>query len=123
MINPRIRLGKSGESIAARHLEKLGYCILERNYRSPRGEIDLVARQGHTIVFVEVKTRRNHRYGNPKAAVTPAKQRKISMVALHYLKSRNQLQARARFDVVTIHPPGASDRIELIQNAFDLAYG
>jgi putative endonuclease len=119
---PRIQLGKNGESIAARHLEQHGYRILTRNYRSPAGEIDLVARQGETIVFVEVKTRRSQRFGHPKTAVTPAKQRKISMAALYYLKSKNQLQARSRFDVVTILPKGDSSQIELIQNAFELAY-
>lgn len=122
MTIPRIQLGKNGESIAARHLEQRGYRILTRNYRSPAGEIDIVARQGETIVFIEVKTRRSQRYGHPKAAVTPAKQRKISMAALHYLKSQNQLQARSRFDVVTILPKGDSSQIELIQNAFELAY-
>jgi len=122
MQTPEIRLGKSGESIAVRHLETLGYRILQRNYRSPFGEIDIVARQGQTIAFVEVKARRSRRFGNPKAAVTPAKQRKISMTALHYLKSRNQLQAKARFDVITILPSRDSSQIELIQNAFELAY-
>lgn len=122
MKNPGIQIGKSGEAIAARHLQELGYRILQRNFRGPRGEIDIVARQGDTIVFVEVKTRRSRRFGNPKAAVTPVKQRKISMTALYYLKSQNLLQARARFDVITILPSRGSNQIELIQNAFELAY-
>jgi len=123
MQSPGIRLGKSGESIAVRHLKNLGYRILEKNYRSPHGEIDIVARQGDTVVFVEVKTRRSSRFGNPKTAVTSTKQRRISMTALHYLKSKNKLQSRARFDVLTVDLSQGANQIELIENAFELAYG
>jgi putative endonuclease len=86
------------------------------------GEIDIIARDRDTLVFVEVKARTSGRYGNPKSAVTPRKQRKISMVALHYLKSTAQSRVKARFDVVAIHSGGTAPQIELIKNAFELAY-
>jgi putative endonuclease len=116
------RYGRKCEEIAARHLENNGYRILEKNYRTSRGEIDIIARDNDFIVFVEVKARQTDRYGNPKAAVTSDKQRKISMVALHYLKSTGQLTNRARFDVVAVHPPDSCQGIEIVKNAFDLCY-
>ena len=71
-----------GEAQAARLLKKMGYKILEQNYRTPLGEIDIIAREKKTLVFVEVKARASTGYGHPKLAVTPAKQRRISMAAL-----------------------------------------
>lgn len=114
--------GKAGEVLALRYLKKKGYKILERNYTCPLGEIDIVARDKKTIVFVEVKTRRSMSYGSARFAITPHKQRKISMTALYYLKSREQMDQDARFDVVTVQSTGGIQEIDLIQNAFDLAY-
>jgi putative endonuclease len=122
MDDRRQQFGKTGETIAARFLRKMGYRILEQNYRTVLGEIDIIARDRDTLVFVEVKARTSGRYGNPKSAVTPRKQRKISMVALHYLKSTAQSRIKARFDVVAIHSTNAAPQIELIKNAFELAY-
>ena len=122
MLNQQQKFGESGESIAARYLKKSGYKILEKNYRTSLGEIDIIARDGKTIVFVEVKSRRSVHFGSPKWAVTPQKQRKISMVALQYLKSTRQSTAKARFDVVAIIASRDKQQIEVIQNAFDLAY-
>lgn len=122
MADERKQFGQSGESLAVRHLQRAGYRILERNYRTKLGEIDIIAKDHDTIVFVEVKTRRSDHFGNPKWAVTPKKQRKISMVALFYLKSTQQSQAKARFDVVTISPMLENTGIEIIKNAFELAY-
>ncbi len=122
MADERKQFGESGESLAVRHLKRAGYRILERNYRTKLGEIDIIAKDHDTIVFVEVKTRRSDHFGNPKWAVTPKKQRKISMVALFYLKSTQQSQAKARFDVVTISPMLENTGIEIIKNAFELAY-
>jgi putative endonuclease len=116
------QFGLDAEAIAAQYLVRKGYTILERNYRTALGEIDLVARHEGVIVFVEVKSRRTARRGDPKWAVTAAKQRKISKTALIYLKKHRQMDARARFDVVTIQPGGDRPRIELISNAFELAY-
>ena len=122
MINPRQRFGKTSESIAVRHLKRNGYRILEQNYRNKIGEIDIIAQDGDTLVFVEVKARRTNKFGNPKWAVTPTKQRKISMVALAYLKTFNKGDAKARFDVVSIQTGGETPQIEIVKNAFELAY-
>ncbi|MBW2408602.1 MAG: YraN family protein [Deltaproteobacteria bacterium] len=122
MRNQKQIIGEAGEAIAARHLKKNGYRIIETNYRTELGEIDLIARDKDTIVFVEVKSRRSWQFGNPKAAVTPQKQRKISMVALQYLKSIHRSNASARFDVAAVTITRDKPRIEIIKNAFELAY-
>lgn len=122
MANPRQILGKKGESAAVRYLKKQGYKIIEQNYRSKAGEIDIIARERKTLVFVEVKTRRSTSYGSPKWGVTPKKQKAISMAALYYLKVTNQTHADARFDVVSIMAQEGHQQIELVRNAFDLAY-
>ena len=122
MINARQQFGKKSESIAVRHLKKNGYRIIEQNYRTKLGEIDVIAKDRDTIVFVEVKARRSDHFGNPKWAVTPKKQRKISMVALCYLKAMNMSNIKARFDVVSIRSANDRPEIEIIKNAFELAY-
>ena len=122
MVTRQQAFGQKAESIAIRRLKKAGYKIVTRNYRNRIGEIDIVARDGDTLVFVEVKARRSARYGDPKHALTRAKQRKISMVALEYLKSTGQGSTKARFDVVAITAPASEPRIEIIKNAFELAY-
>jgi len=122
MVSRHIQFGQEGESIAARYLKKCGYRIVTQNYRNKIGEIDIVARDGNTIVFVEVKTRRNDHFGNPKWAVTYQKQRKISMVALSYLKEFQLSGHKARFDVVTVLENGRKPAVEIIKNAFELAY-
>ena len=103
-------------------MKRSGYRILEQNYRNKIGEIDIIAQDGDTLVFVEVKARRTNKFGNPKWAVTPTKQRKISMVALAYLKTFNKGDAKARFDVVSIQTGGETPQIEIVKNAFELAY-
>jgi len=122
MVDERKQFGLTGEALAEIHLKQAGYRILERNYRTKLGEIDIIAKDRDTIVFIEVKTRRSEHYGSPKWAVTAKKKRKISMVALLYLKSTRQSQAKARFDVVSIGPMEENARIEIIKNAFELAY-
>ena len=122
MPDRRQQFGSNSESLAAWYLKKSGYKILEQNYRTPLGEIDIIAKEKKTIVFVEVKSRRSNRYGNPKWAVTTRKQRKISMVALQYLKSTRQMDNRARFDVVTVISNQDEPQIEIVKNAFELAY-
>ncbi len=123
MLNRRQQFGKKSERLAATYLKLKGYRIIETNYRCPVGEIDIVASEKGTLAFVEVKARRSSRFGSPKAAVTPAKQRKISMAALDYLKRSNLEDVRARFDVVAIDTTGGKPDIELVRNAFPLAYG
>ena len=122
MENERHKFGQKSEIIAARYLKQKGYKIITQNYRTKLGEIDIIAKEKDTIVFVEVKARRSWRFGTPKGALTPKKQRKISMVALCYLKANQQTRAKARFDVVTIHNPKDTLEIEIIRNAFELAY-
>jgi putative endonuclease len=123
MLNLKQKFVEKGESIAAHHLKKNGYKILEKNYRTKLGEIDIIAKDRDTIVFVEVKSRKTRRFGNPKWAVTPEKQRKISMVALCYLKTTHRNKEKARFDVVAIISTRDKPQIEIIKNAFELAYG
>lgn len=94
--------GGSGEGIAAAHLRSIGYTILERNYRFGRGEIDIVARDGPTLVFCEVKLRKTDEFGLPEAAVTARKQRQIRFVAQGYLLERGVRDTDCRFDVVGI---------------------
>lgn len=117
------RMGRNGEELAVAYLRKLGYKIIKRNYRMPQAEIDIIAKHKGVIVFVEVKARQTQTFGHPKWAVTPAKQRKISMAALAYLKQNHTLNTRARFDVVTIQSLVDNPQIEIIANAFELAYG
>lgn len=122
MLNKPQQFGKESESIAVKYLKKSGYKILEQNYRTKLGEIDIIAKDKGTIAFIEVKGRRSGRYGNPKWAITPKKKRKISMVALCYLKSTEQIHEKARFDVVTVSSNYDQPRIEIIKNAFELTY-
>ena len=116
-------LGEIGESIAATFLKGAGFSIVERNFRCVCGELDIVARDGRTIVFIEVKCRNNQIYGPPQLAVTSFKQRQISKAALVWLSKRRLYDAEARFDVVAIvlHDDDLPE-IEHIRNAFDLAY-
>jgi putative endonuclease len=122
MSDARQRYGRSGEALALQALQERGYRIIDRNYRNRLGEIDIIAEHQGVTVFVEVKSRRTAAYGHPKWALTPAKRRKISMTALAYLKSRKAVQTRARFDVVTIMHQEGRPKIEVIANAFELAY-
>lgn len=122
MLNKKQKFGQKGEDIAVRHLKKAGYKIIETNYRTKLGEIDIIAQDKDTIVFAEVKTRRSVQFGSPKQAVTPHKQKKMSMVALCYLKATGRTASRARFDVVGIISNRDEPRVEIIKNAFELAY-
>jgi putative endonuclease len=122
MLNRKQKFGQKGEEIAVRHLKKEGYKIIATNYRNKLGEIDIIAQDKDTIVFAEVKTRRSVQFGNPKQAVTIQKQKKISMVALYYLKATGQSTARARFDVVGVISNRDKPQVEIIKNAFELAY-
>ena len=118
----RREIGTIGESLAVKALKKGGYRIVALNHRCKLGEIDIIAKDGDSLAFVEVKTRRTSRFGEPKMAVTPDKQRKMSMVALDYLKKTGQTNNNARFDVVAIRLFQEGPKIEIIKNAFDLAY-
>ena len=122
MLNIRQKFGKFGENLAARHLKKLGYKIICKNYRTKLGEIDIIAKEEDTIVFVEVKSRRTSTFGSPKYSITKKKQQQISKTALYYLKETNQSNVSARFDVVTVSSVNKKHDIEVIKNAFELAW-
>ena len=114
-------LGNKGEETAAAYLEQKGYAILERQYRTPVGEIDLIARDGKTLAFIEVKTRRSARYGQPAAAVGTEKQRRITRAALWYMMNKKQGEAPpCRFDVVEIYAtPDGAWKVRHLENAFE----
>lgn len=122
MLNIRQKFGKFGEDLAVRFLKNQGYKIICKNFQCRFGEIDIIARDKDTVVFIEVKSRRTATFGHPKFAVTKAKQEKISKTALHYLKMTDQSDCRARFDVVTVNAADRKTDVEIIKNAFDLAY-
>ena len=118
-------IGDLGEDLAVSFLEGKRYRILERNYRCKGGEVDIVARdpRDKSLVFVEVKARRDLSYGVPQLAVTPFKQRQISKAALTWLARHRSQDANARFDVIAIlFADGGAPTIEHIVNAFELAY-
>lgn len=119
-----IPLGQQGEALACQYLSRQGYRVLARNYRTKLGEVDIIAEEQGTLVFVEVKTRRGHQCGHPLEAVTPVKCRQISKAALQYLAETGREGQAARFDVVAISIAGeGAPVIELVKNAFDLSYG
>ena len=113
-------LGKKGEEVALRYLKKKGYRIIEQNYVCKMGEMDIIAKEKDTLVFIEVKTRRSMDFGPPQLAVTPFKQRQMSKVALCFLKEKKLENVKARFDVVAILLTPRGEEIELIRDAFDL---
>ncbi len=112
-------LGRSGEDRAARHLANLGYRVLERNYSTKQGEIDLIALDRETIVFVEVKTRTSDAYGAPELAVDQRKQERMVKAALGYLKQKRLYHLSCRFDVVAISG-GKEAKVEIIRDAFEM---
>lgn len=107
------RLGKKGENLAARHLKNHGYKILEKNYRTPFCEVDIIAKCGDVLCFCEVKTRTGDAYGAPSEAVNYAKQRLYIRAAYHYLKGREN--CTVRFDVIEVF----RGQITHIENAFN----
>ena len=117
----RIELGKRGEELAIGFLKKLRYKILEKNFRCKFGEIDIIALQGNTLVFVEVKTRSSLEYGCPQTSVTAKKRNQLTKVAFFYLQKNRLFDRAARFDVVAIEFDSGEKRIELIRNAFGLS--
>jgi putative endonuclease len=121
MSQSRIKVGKIGEALAVEHFKAQGYEIRAQNYRTRSGEIDLIVQRGKRVVFVEVKTRRSSKFGAPQAAVTPAKQRQISKIALNYLQTHNLLDVPCQFDVVAIILSWEFELVKLqhIENAFE----
>ena len=118
---PRKSLGQRGERAAAKYLRRKGYKIVAHGNRLRPGELDLVAVDNRTVVFVEVKTRRSDQYGNPAEAVDLQKQRRLTRLAVTYLKRHGLLEYPARFDVVAVTWPEDRRRpvIEHFENAFE----
>jgi putative endonuclease len=116
---PRRKLGQLGEDVAAGYLERQGYVILARNWRCPVGEIDLVAQDGESLVFVEVRARRGDRFGTPEESVTPDKQARLLELAQTYLQEADLGDQNWRIDVVAIDMDwrGRIKRLNLIRNA------
>ncbi len=113
-------LGDRGEDLAVRFLKNKGFKILKRNYTAPVGEIDIIARDGSTLVFVEVKARKGERFGLPVEAVDHRKRQKLSSVAMHYLSGLRE-QPRARFDIVGILVGEDGEKIEHVEDAFGIS--
>ena len=119
MTESRVVLGKIGEDLACTELERRGYIVIERRYRRRGGELDIIARDGRTVVFVEVKARDGREFGEATEALTPLKQRRMTHMALDYLARHRLTECACRFDVVTIHVENELPVVEVFQNAFD----
>jgi putative endonuclease len=111
--------GKMGEDLAVVELERRGYAITARRYRTQCGEIDIVAQKDNVLVFVEVKTRESAEFGTAAEAVTWRKQRKLTRMANDYLTREGIVDRPCRFDVVTVMLDQAEPLIEVYENAFD----
>ena len=114
-----MRLGGKGEELAVKFLRKKGYKIKVCNYKTRLGEIDIIAGDGETLVFVEVKTRESLEYGQPFESVNSRKKKKLAMVAMLYLKKYAEVPT-CRFDVVSIYINNGKPECELIKDAFEV---
>src|SRR6266852_7645739 len=103
MSQDRVILGKTGEDLACRELERRGYAIVARRYRRRGGELDIIARDGPTLVFIEVKARDGRAFGEAAEAVTRLKQHRIAQLAVDYMTRHHLSGCACRFDVVSIH--------------------
>ena len=115
----RFYRGKQGENAAAEYLTSSGIKIVDRNFRCPLGEIDLIAKDGKTIVFVEVRAFQADGLCSPEESITAAKRRHLTRAALWYLKQKGLQNSHARFDVVAIRWNGETPEINWIVNAFE----
>ncbi len=122
MTRERLQLGELGEKLALKRIKRYGYKLVAKNYRCPLGEIDLIAKDGDCLVFIEIKTRKNSSTGNAKEAIDKRKRRQISKVALYYMKANGCCDVKSRFDIIAINILGGKEEIELIKDAFELAY-
>ena len=112
-------LGRMGEELAAALCRERGLAILELNHRTPSGEIDIIAKDGEVLVFIEVKARAGNAFGAPFEAVTAGKRKKIRAVALSYMKRMGR-EAPARFDVISVSVLNGRTSLEYIQDAFEV---
>jgi putative endonuclease len=118
----RLELGNLGERLALQKIKQMGYKFVEKNYRCSLGEIDLIAKDGDCLVFIEIKTRKGSTTGYAKEAVNQRKIRQVSKAALTYMKANNCCDTKARFDVIAVNITGDKEEIEVVTDAFELAY-
>lgn len=118
--DPRRRLGRDGERRAECHLHRLGYELVERNFRCSEGEIDLIAREGERWIFCEVKTRNSRAFGHPAEQLRPRQQERVRAAALRYLQQRglNPHACEMRFDLLTLLPGQGEPELEHFPGAF-----
>ena len=116
----RQSLGRRGEDLACAELEKRGYVIVERRFRTRCGEIDIVARDAGVLVFVEVRARSGSRFGTPLESVTWKKRQRLSRMAAAYLCHKRLADVACRFDVISINERQGAPTIELVRGAFDM---
>ncbi len=121
MTHERQQLGKFGEDLAVAELERRGYAVLARRYRTRYGEIDIVASHDGTIVFVEVKARATAEFGSAAEAVTARKQRRLSAMAVDYMARNRLTNCACRFDVVAIDGVGDDARVSVYPHAFEVS--
>ena len=121
MKGARKQLGDVGEEIAARELVRRGYTVRERNWRCPEGELDIIAEQGESLVFVEVRARRGDRFGTPEESITPAKRAHLIAAAQAYLQAQSLQDRDWRIDVVAVamSDRGQLQRVDVIENAIE----
>jgi len=118
---PHLKTGRLGEDLAEKFLASRGMRVLDRNYRTQHGELDLVCKAGDTLVFVEVKTRKAGSRAAPHQALTQAKRTRLARAAAQYLSATGNWDAPCRFDLVEVVAPGAPDQaLRHIENAFIL---
>jgi putative endonuclease len=116
-MDKRKQTGRQGEEIVALYLAEKGYKIVQRNWRCPLGELDLVMEDGQTLVFVEVRTRRSQRFGSAEESVTPAKQSRLIELAQTYLQETNRSAQSWRIDVATVQLGAGLPQVNHIENA------
>lgn len=121
MPETKLEFGKLAENTAAEFLQSQGYKILQRNYRTKLGEVDIIAEDKGVICFVEVKARHSLNLGGPEDAVFARKQRQICKAAIYYLKANKLLERLSRFDVLTLLYMDNLPKISLIKDAFELS--
>ena len=112
------KIGDLGETVAENFLRQQGYVIIEKNFYYQHGEIDIIAKEGDTLVFIEVKFRRSERFGSPEESVTPKKQELLRRTAEGYVASKNLPDTDCRFDVVSVVMKDGKAECHILKNCF-----
>lgn len=121
MTSQRTELGKRGEAQAVKHLKAMGYKVLQTNYRGRRGEIDVVAEKGKTLVFIEVRTKASTAFGRPEESISSAKRAHLVATAHQYLQEHNAAERDWRIDLVAVEyrPDGRLARLDVLEHAVE----